>query len=233
MPKSVLSPFIIPSLPNAPGGLAATPVSATQVDLTWTDNSNNEDGFRIERALYGQPFMEIGTAPANSSVYHDGGLKANTQYEYRIRAYNDQGNSDYSSTINITTLEPSIPVPNKMELSSFAIYSTVKTELRDHSHFTGGGAVGSNTSVDIFPEAVIHGNAVSGGNIILKSQAVVHGNIHAAGEVTIESGASVNGTVEEGVTIATIEIPVKSAIHEGTENVYVIEERTEFSLPLL
>jgi len=221
VPKSVLSPFIIPSLPNAPGGLAATPVSATQVDLTWTDNSNNEDGFRIERALYGQPFMEIGTAPANSSVYHDGGLKANTQYEYRIRAYNDQGNSDYSSTINITTLEPSIPVPNKMELSSFAIYSTVKTELRDHSHFTGGGAVGSNTSVDIFPEAVIHGNAVSGGNIILKSQAVVHGNIHAAGEVTIESGASVNGTVEEGVTIATIEIPVKSAIHEGTENVYV------------
>src|SRR6266446_580874 len=35
---------------NAPANLAATTLSTNQIRLSWTDNSNNEDGFKIQRA---------------------------------------------------------------------------------------------------------------------------------------------------------------------------------------
>jgi PKD repeat protein len=38
-----------PTIPNAPSALTAQAVSANRVDLGWTDNANNETGFKIER----------------------------------------------------------------------------------------------------------------------------------------------------------------------------------------
>jgi hypothetical protein len=37
--------------PAAPTNLVATAVSSSQINLTWTDNSNNETGFKIERCI--------------------------------------------------------------------------------------------------------------------------------------------------------------------------------------
>jgi len=39
---------ILATPPNAPTALTATPVSQTQIDLAWTDNSTDETGFKIE-----------------------------------------------------------------------------------------------------------------------------------------------------------------------------------------
>jgi len=39
-----------PATPSAPASLSAATVSDTRIDLSWTDNSSNESGFRIERA---------------------------------------------------------------------------------------------------------------------------------------------------------------------------------------
>jgi len=74
--------------PVAPGSLSATPASSTQVNLTWTDLSNNEDGFRIERSTDGTSFTEIMTVGPGVASYADNGLIAATQYWYRVRAYN-------------------------------------------------------------------------------------------------------------------------------------------------
>ena len=35
--------------PASPNGLTANAISSSQINLKWTDNSNNEDGFKIER----------------------------------------------------------------------------------------------------------------------------------------------------------------------------------------
>jgi subtilisin family serine protease len=44
-----LAPPPLPPLPPPPGNLTATAVSATQINLSWTDGAATEDGFQIER----------------------------------------------------------------------------------------------------------------------------------------------------------------------------------------
>lgn len=94
------------NLPAAPSNLTATAASTSQINLSWTDNAGNEDGFRIER-LVGGTWTEVGVVGANVTSWQDTGLAANTQYSYRVRAYNASGNSSYSNNASATT--PSAP----------------------------------------------------------------------------------------------------------------------------
>jgi len=79
-----------------PSGLSATAVSSNQINLSWTDNSTNEDGFKIERKQ-GQDgsYAQIDMVGADITAYNNTGLSiiANTIYYYRIRAYNAFGDS--------------------------------------------------------------------------------------------------------------------------------------------
>ena len=94
-----------PAGPNAPSNLTATAVSQTQINLSWTDNSGNEDGFRIERCT-GQNctnFAQIAQVGPNATSYSDTGLTGNTRYRYRVRAFNAAGNSAYSNIVTERT----------------------------------------------------------------------------------------------------------------------------------
>ena len=84
--------------PDPPSNLAAATISQTQIDLVWTDNSDNEGGFRIERKLSsGGTYNEIATVTSSVTIYQDITLTSNTEYCYRVRAYNTSGNSEYSN----------------------------------------------------------------------------------------------------------------------------------------
>lgn len=91
------------SAPNPPTNLKATIISNTQIRITWTDNSQNEAGFRIERSTNGVNFVTLETVPANYFFKTISGLTTNTTYYFRVRAYNTFGNSGYSNITSVTT----------------------------------------------------------------------------------------------------------------------------------
>src|ERR1700693_4077981 len=100
------------SLPPAPpSNLTSTAASSNQIKLSWTDNSNNETKFKIERSGNGTTFVQISAVGVNVTAYTDSMRQASTKYYYRIRAYNLSGNSGYSNTATATTAPSPAPSP--------------------------------------------------------------------------------------------------------------------------
>jgi VCBS repeat-containing protein len=98
------------SVPSAPTSLAATAVSSSQINLTWADQSSNETGFKIERKSGSNgAWAQIATVGANVRSYSDTGRAASTTYFYRVRAYNNGGNSSYSNEASANTQPPIAP----------------------------------------------------------------------------------------------------------------------------
>jgi len=97
--------------PNAPSDLIAivnqNPLS---VELNWTDNSNNEEGFVIERdVVVGDQFVVVDTVAQDATSYTDTSVAILT-FNYRVKAFNINGDSPYSDTAQVF-----VPV----ELTSF------------------------------------------------------------------------------------------------------------------
>lgn len=101
----IVSFTTVPPVPAVPSNISATNVSSSQNDFSWTDNSSNEDGFKVEQSLNNQfgPFSQIAVTSANVVAYSDTGLFADQTYYYRVRAFNAGGNSSYSNTAYATT----------------------------------------------------------------------------------------------------------------------------------
>ena len=124
-----------PQLPIAPSNLIATAVSYNQINLTWQDNSDNEEGFRIERSLNGTSFSQIATVGINVTNYSNTGLTGNTNYYYRVRAYNAAGNSNYSNTSSATTppvLQPPA-APSNLAATAVPSYNQIDLTWQDNS----------------------------------------------------------------------------------------------------
>src|SRR5207248_10326530 len=93
------------TLLKVPTAFGATAVSSSQIDLTWTDNSLAEDGYRIEQSpVDNLHYSEIAVIGPNRTSYSATGLSEGTPYYYRVRAYNAIATSAYSSEKNATTL---------------------------------------------------------------------------------------------------------------------------------
>jgi len=93
----------VTSVPNAPGNLSAVALSSSQITLSWSDNSSNETGFRLEKSADGINWSEFAVVGSNVVNFTDTGLIASTSYQYRARAYNSKGNSSYSNIGTATT----------------------------------------------------------------------------------------------------------------------------------
>lgn len=91
----------IPPVP--PSGLSASAASDSRINLSWTDNSSVESGFKIERKTGVDGVYQL-IASASASPYIDSGLSPGTTYYYRVNAYNSSGNSAYSNEAGATTL---------------------------------------------------------------------------------------------------------------------------------
>ena len=96
-------------IPIAPISLSVLAVNSSSASLSWTDNSTDATGYKIERKIQTDPvssFVQIGTAlriPAMSTVgtYLDTSVPTTNDYTYRVRSYSVYGNSPYSNSVNV------------------------------------------------------------------------------------------------------------------------------------
>src|SRR4029077_3001024 len=94
---------------SAPTGLAATAVSSSQINLSWTAPSSNGGsaikGYKIARSANGGTTWSTvqSNTGSTSTTYSDTGLAASTTYTYRVSAKNSVGTSSPSNTASATT----------------------------------------------------------------------------------------------------------------------------------
>ncbi len=95
------------SVITSPSNLCATAVSDDRIDLIWSDLSDNEEGFLVERGPDGTTFVQVGSTAAGSTSWIDSPLSPNTRYYYRVKAQNGVGDSEYSNIASASTLQSS------------------------------------------------------------------------------------------------------------------------------
>lgn len=92
--------------PSVPTGLTATPVSSSQINLSWTASTDNVGvtGYRVERCQGSSCTNFVQIATPNGTSYSNTGLSRNTTYRYRVRAVDAAGNlSGYSAIASAKT----------------------------------------------------------------------------------------------------------------------------------
>lgn len=92
-----------PTPPAAPGGVGAVAASATEIDVSWDDNSDDEQTFYLQRRLGDLPVTVARTFPKDSTSGRDSGLLPGRTYAYRIRAANSAGSTTSTDEAAATT----------------------------------------------------------------------------------------------------------------------------------
>ena len=93
----ILYQLTVQPVPSRPNNLQATPVGPGSVDLSWTDASNNETSFEIQRKLDDGAFEDIVQLPANTEGHVDLGASSGRTHSYQVRSRNASGPSPWSN----------------------------------------------------------------------------------------------------------------------------------------
>ncbi len=128
---SVVKPVASPATPT---NLTVIATASGEATLNWSDQSNNEAWFEIERSTDNVTFTYLGWVEMNVASYVDRGLTAGTNYYYRVRAVNGAGDSGYSNVASTApapvlaatggptiTAQPSDQVAGAGGTASFAV----------------------------------------------------------------------------------------------------------------
>ncbi len=163
--------------------------------MAWSDNSNNETGFKVERkaADSASAFQEVAALAANVTTYDVKNLSSATKYYFRIRALNEGGFSDYSQEVEGTTA--SMPTPPPPPTPTPNPNPTTGKKITDY------GAVANDGNDDAQAILAAANAAGAGGTVIipsgtfnLRNQIVLPGNRAYLGQ----SGARLKGLTPEG-----------------------------------
>jgi len=87
----------------------STVLRAADLRLEWQDNSDNEDGFEIWRRVNEGEWLLIGGTTTDVSTFVDGLIPIGAVLSYRVRAWNQFGESGYTNIVSIGTYPPAAP----------------------------------------------------------------------------------------------------------------------------
>ncbi|MBA4150595.1 MAG: fibronectin type III domain-containing protein [Verrucomicrobia bacterium] len=83
------SPFIL-----------ALQATATYLHLSWADLAQNEEGFRIYRKAYDDPFEVVAEVLADQTEFYDGNVEMGIIYTYYLVAFTSAGESAPSNEVS-------------------------------------------------------------------------------------------------------------------------------------
>jgi uncharacterized delta-60 repeat protein len=136
------------SIPVAPNGLVATPISKSAISLSWNDNSINEQSFEIERSS-NSAFTVVydKTVISNIKWVTFDGLPPNAGWYFRVRAKNSVGDSAWS---NVVFAKPQQTTFSTLRIDAGASAQYVNGQGKTFSadqYFVAGQAVNDNFAV--------------------------------------------------------------------------------------
>jgi hypothetical protein len=127
------------SLPNAPSNVSSNNIGKKSATINWSDNSTNENGFKIYRSLLpASNFELIGTTNSNITTFSNTGLTPNTTYFYKVLSFNGKGSSDFTSVHSLTTLPLQLPTAPSDILSANITKNSATISWTDNSNNEDG-----------------------------------------------------------------------------------------------
>lgn len=224
---------VIPQLPAAPSALTAVVSGGTTFRLEWHDNSDNEAGFHIEVA-YGATgeFGAGGTAPAQAQMYQYTPQTPNLLYRFRVRAYNDGGESGPTNTVSVTA--PGIPAaPSNLRIDITSGYG-VTVNWHDNSSNEVGFRIERKSGTGEYAEILSVGeNTVSAPDSPLAAETVYTYRVRASSllgfsaytaPVSVKLLAAPSDLTATGVSLTSVSLKWKD--HSPSEDGFRVERRT-------
>ena len=98
----ISTPPSVTTVPNGPFALSAQVISATQIDLAWHDNSDDADGYLLERQTGDGDFEPLANLAPDSVSFTDDTVTAGNTYTYRLFAFNDFGDSSIATSVGVS-----------------------------------------------------------------------------------------------------------------------------------
>lgn len=112
---------------TAPTNLSSSISNQNTILLNWADNSTVEDSFVIERSESVQTvYVPIGSVPADTTHFEDATVQAMTNYYYRVKAINTNGNSPYTNEVNEIIMTSNT---NNLSQNQFRVYPNPASNL--------------------------------------------------------------------------------------------------------
>ena len=127
-----------------PENLAATSITPSQINLSWSDKATGEDGYKIERKESGATYQAIKTLGVDANTSIDNTFSDGRIYYYRVKAYNNSLPNPPSSTLLYAESLPveasvTIDLNSPTELTATAISSSeVRLVWKDNSRSEDG-----------------------------------------------------------------------------------------------
>lgn len=123
-------------IPKGPENLTAQSGSEESITLYWNDKSDNEIGFEIYRSLNGSDYTWVTTTGPDILMYSDTLLDEQTEYFYKIRAFNRNGASAVSNTVSEITssdeIKPTAPPNLTFEHFAYTEYRLNEQQYEDN-----------------------------------------------------------------------------------------------------